>query len=685
MRYVMRKEGGRNFPRRVALRRSRRLLAVAVVVGTCLAGAPACGQRQVQSLVPANFSQKTDSQGYRWDINGHGRISSGTNSCFSNALTLNVNGNSFSSPQSSMMTADGSEYILTRQVSNFQVTRRIKVDPTACAARYVEMIHNPGPAPLTATVALSTQLARGPCQALVTDTGAPAGTTLGEKDTGLIVFGQPSSGQLSILFHLAGARSKIKPTIKNNSNYQFTMTYSVSVGPGQTVSILHGIAQRRLAAIPTGKAAAELFKPFNQRARDWTRDLAREVRRSIVNLGGLSFGGWGGSQALVSLESLGVDPQAADVLAVGQQTRLHGTATCKAFEMQTHYGTLKVSWEKIAAVAGERFTGGKPRVFLRDGQVLNGEITIEDLQFTMNTGLKLDVASENLDRVVLRANTEDGKPAAEVAAMLETTDGDCLALVGAGDQRVAATTPWGDRVIALEEIQWMFATEDRVGHRLVLRDGSRLFAFLDASALSLSTLLFDVQQFRPVQVRRMSAVRLKSPEESAAAEIAVPHVLLAGENVLVGQVDLPAVHFVTLGQKVPVPPNQIRLLRNVTGEVEMAGGPMFEAELWDGGTITGELTELVLPVRAADRVAKVPVHDVLEVRVPTPSVPDTMQSKIAQLIRDLGHPEYATRKAAKEALAEMGHLPKMQLNETLKTTSDPEVRRSVEELLEELE
>jgi hypothetical protein len=61
-----------------------------------------------------------------------------------------------------------------------------------------------------------------------------------------------------------------------------------------------------------------------------------------------------------------------------------------------------------------------------------------------------------------------------------------------------------------------------------------------------------------------------------------------------------------------------------------------------------------------------------------------MRTKIAELIRDLGHPEYPRRQAARQALAEMGHLPKLQLEEAQRQTTDPEVRRSVEKLLEEL-
>ena len=588
------------------------------------------------------------------------------------------------------MTAGGNEYVLTARMSNLEVTRRIKVDLSSCAVRYVEVLRNLGSTPVTATLALKTQLPRGPSQGLFTDTGAPAGTSLGKKDSGLVVIGKSPNQQLSLLFHLAGARSKIKPTIQNQNNYRFTFTYSVTVQAGKTASILHGIAQRRLAAMPNPKAAEALFKPFA--ARGWTRDLPRDIRRSIVNLGGAGFGGFADAGSLVTLESLEVERQAADVLAIGEQTRLHGTASCRTFAVETRFGTLKLGLEKIAAIAGQRCTGGTPRVFLVDGQVLNGRIAAEGLQFTMNSGLQLTLEVENLDRLVMRAGPNDGKPADSVAAMLETTDGDRLALLqgtaslepGGAEQKVAVTTPWGDRQIALDEIERMFLSEQKVGHHLVLRDGSRLFGFVSGSALSFNTLFFGVREFTPPQIRRMTAAGSTSFEDSPAAEIAASYLLLVGDNVLVGQVDLASIHFNTSGQRIPVPPNQIRLLRSIGGEGG-DGGPLFEAELWDGGTISGALAEPVLPVRCGGVLAQVPLHDVLEVHVPTPLVADTMRSKIAQLIRDLGHPEYSKRKAAKESLAELGHLPKLQLSEALRQTSDPEVRRSVEALLAELQ
>ncbi len=653
----------------------------AVVAAACLAGP--LGAAPPQQLVPANYTHKTDSQGFRWDVTPQGTINDGSNDCFDGGAVLSVNNHQFSSAQTAMMTPDGSEYVLTRQVSNLTVTRRVRVDLKAAAVRYVDMFHNATPAPITANVTLRSSMGRGPGLALVTDSGKPAGAMLGEKDTGIIFVGHPSRQQLSVVFHLGGTRSKVRPAIQNQSNHQITFSYTLTVAPGKTASLLHGMAQRRLASIPSAKAAAALMKPFT--SRDWLRDLPRDLRRTIVNLG---RGGFGASDAgsLLSLESLGVERQAADVLAAGGETRLNGTASCKGLSIRTRHGELPLSLEDVAALAGPLWTGGTYRVFLADGQVLNGPISVEALRFTMNSGLELELDAENLDRLVMRERAEEGKPAEEVVAMLETVEGDRLALVGAAEQEVAATTPWGSRPIALDQVRRLFAAEARIGHHLVLRDGSRLFAFVGRSALSFNTLLFGEQEFSPVDLRRLTAGAAPALEqEEVDREISAPHLLLEGDNVLVGPIDLEAVHFLSAGQKIPVPPSQIRLLRRVgEGAAEDSGGPRFEAELWDGGTVEGRFEELVLPVRWGDGLAHVPTLDVVEFRVPAPTVPDSVRAKVAQWIRELGHPEYTKRKAAKEALAELGHLARRQLDETLGQTTDPEVRRSVEALLEDL-
>ncbi len=50
--------------------------------------------------------------------------------------------------------------------------------------------------------------------------------------------------------------------------------------------------------------------------------------------------------------------------------------------------------------------------------------------------------------------------------------------------------------------------------------------------------------------------------------------------------------------------------------------------------------------------------------------------------RDLGHPDWETREEASKQLESLGYLAKMQLNDTRKNSTDPEVQRRVRVLLE---
>lgn len=669
-----------------------RALAVLICVALALAR-PLPAQTQ-ERLVPANFTETSDSQGFRWDIGPAGHVVDGTNDCFDNAEALSVNGNDFQ-PQQAMMTADGREYVFTGMFINLRVTRRVKVDPKSAAVRYVEILHNPTSSPVQATLALNTQFGSNRAQTVITDSGANVPTqygggasvpfSLGSKDTGVVACMPPGAGQPSVVFHLAGPRSKLLPSVFSDQHFRFTIGYTVTVPPRKSVAILHGLAQRRLPGTVDAKTATALLKPFNERG--WIRDLPGEVQRAIQNRGG-SAGGYEDIASLASLESLGVAPGPSDVLAVGRQTRLAGAASGKSVAVETRYGAVEVPFDRVAALEGKRHALGRPRVFLRDGQVFGGTLKLTGVTFTMNTGLSMALSAEGLDRLVMHAAAGDDKeaekPPADVVAMLETVDGDRLALVRAAGRPLAISTPWGDRELPMEHVSRLFAVPGYPGHRVVLRDGSRLFAFLDNRPIAVKTAAFGPQEFPATSVHSVIAVDPKTEGQPEPAELLAPHLVLAGNNLLVGQVDLPAVHFVAGGQAIPVPPGQIRALRNLSEDAPVRDGPDFEAELWDGGIITGKLQEIALPVRTADRVVDVLPHDVIEARVPTPSVADTVRTKIAELIRDLGHPEYVRRMAASEALGKMGYLPKLQLEEALRQSADPEVKRSVQSLLEQM-
>lgn len=662
--------------------RKRHLMVAAYAVGLLVTMQVGYAQQRLGQLVPASLSPRTDGQGFRWDLHQYGYVQRGSNSCFGNAFVLTVNGNSFNSNRR-MMTKDGSEIIFYGTAGGLQVTRYVRINQKSATIRYVDVFKNPGSTPVTASVRLQTSLGNNQAQATVTSSGTPATTSLGPKDSGLLVFANPSGSQLSVLFFLCGPKSKLKPALKIQSNYRFYFTYPLSIAAGKSKAIIHGAAQRRLASLPRGKDLERQFKPFL--SRSWTRGNPSDVRRSIANLRSSAFAGeWGRGQVLLTLDSLDVEQLAVDVLAVGDETRLQGNASCSSISLETPYGKFQPPLARIAAMVGSKF-GSRPRLFLRDGQVIQGKLATEELSFALKSGVRLRLQPEGLDRLVMRLDkAEDADES--IAAMIETIEGDRLALSSLEGSGLQLTTPWGDRDVEFKDIIELTTSTEPIGHRISLRDGTRLFGFINQEHVSFETREFGLQDLPTVQLRAIYSARDSDESDSDFFLIRVPHLLLAGENLVLGAVDLASLKFRAAGQEIPIPPNQIRVMRNITNELADSTdlSVYFEAELWDGSTLRGALARQILPVRSADGVLQVPVREIAEVRVPTPTVPDALRARIALLIRDLGHVEFETREEATKGLAELGYLAKLQLDEASQQVTDPEAKRRIEALLEEL-
>ncbi|KPL01824.1 MAG: hypothetical protein AMK75_03785 [Planctomycetes bacterium SM23_65] len=540
-------------------------------------------------LVPASYSQKTDALGFLWDIQSYGGFSNGTNSCFSGAVVLHVNGSQFSS-STRMMTPDGSTYLFGGSKSGVEIVRRVKIDTQLSAVRFVEMFTNRGGRPVTISVRLLTYLGAN-CGAVLTDNGRSGVLGLQRKESGLVAVAQPGS-RPSAVFFLGDSRSKFKPSISIQSNQQFHFTYALTIGPGKTVSILHGLAQRYVRANPDAKLLASLFKPM--KSRRFVRDIPRDVRRTIANLKGFGYGLGAEVQTGMPLEALGIERQNVDVLAIGEETRLHGSASCARLAVATAYGSKVIAFEKVAALVGGRHGGRNCWVYLRDGQVFTGQVTAEKLRFTTGSGLTVDLDMATLDRLVCAAKPEDGKPPATVSVFVETFEGDRLAALA---NEPAATlellTPWCARRLSLDELRWVGPHEENLpGHLVHLKDGSRFSAFLGEDQLTVKTLDFGVQKFTPADLCSIVAVGAPTPkdQEKEEAEITAPHVVLVGGGVLVGRVDLARVHLLAGGQVVTLPPEQIRALHNVTQEEGSEDANILvQAEIWGGGTVSGHL------------------------------------------------------------------------------------------------
>ena len=650
------------------------LAAALALAATLPAQTPA---RPPANLVPATYAPVTDSLGFAWDVNQYGGISQGTN-CFSEAFSLRINNNQFSAQQG-MMTADGSEYFLNANMNGIDVTRRVRVDAKTGYCRFIETLRNTGAAPQTFSVMIQVQF-NNTMQSTQTDTGGASAAQLGAKDCGIVVLPRAGSGRNvpSLLWMLAGTSGKIRPTLSNQQNYRISATYPITLPPGGTVSLVHAAAQRNLTGGTDAKTLAKLFAPL--KSPKLVADIPAKDRKTLANFTASGMSGAEGAAMASLLEKLGVERGATDVLAIGEATRLRGTASCAALEVETRLGKAQIPFERVAALVG----GARDcRVLLRDGQALSGTVTAGGLKFTLATGTTMELNVAALDRLVLRTTPQDA--AASAWGFVETFDGDRIAVKPDPALRLRANTAWGVREITPDELIACGPAEDSpLQFFITLKDGSRFIALLDGDALAFDTVLFGRKEFATAAIRRVAIVQPKAADDSEERAPDRSYLAIAGGQTLGGQIDLAELHFLSPAGVIPVAPNLIRTLHN-TSEDGSEESPIFTAELWGGGAVSGSLREALLPVRSGGAVLRVPSREVTDAFVPSPVVPEGLRDKIAALVRDLGDPGWEKREAASRELGELGAMARAQLEETLKQTTDAEVKRRAQALLDAMQ
>jgi len=628
------------------------------------------------TLVQPTYNPVTDSLGFNWDIQQGGQINNGSN-CFSGAFALVINGNGFG-PQQVQMTPDGTEYFFTGNVNGIEVTRRVRVDVKNATCRFIETLRNTGAAPVTVNLQIQTSF-NNRMRSTLTDAGAALTTQFGAKDSAIISVGPANQTPAppSALWVVASPDGKVRPTVQNMQNSRITVTYPATLAPGASISFVHMAAQRHLAGTDA-KALAKMLAPL--KSARVLADLTAKERKTLVNF--RASGSFGGEVVLSSLlEKLDIERGAADVLAIGKDTRLKGTATCAALEVETRRGPVKVPFEQVAAVLGGAEQG---RVILRDGQALSGRLTAAGLKFTLTTGTTMDLNVAALDRLVLRAGPAIPATAGGAWAVVETTDGDRLAVQADPSFRLRAHTAWGVREITAEELAGCGPVEGTpFGCLITLRDGSSFIGLLDGAETTFDTVLLGRKAIPTAVLLRIAVRRTKSADDEAGTPPEGARLTLLGGQVLGGQIDLAELHFLSPSGVIPVPPSLVRTLRAAEdGSREQA--PVFTAELWGGGTVTGALRETVLPVRTGGRLLQVPAGEVVEAVVPSPVTPEGLREKITVFVRDLGDADWEKRETASRALGELGALARAQLDEARQQTTDAEVRRRAETLLEAL-
>jgi len=663
------------------------LLASAVVSGDALAGA-----RNFEKLVPAIYRQETDDDGNEWNFQQNGVLGRTTDSLISGAHLLQINNNQFYNYQP-LMTEDGVEYVLDNKQQNIgiDIVRRVQLVKKDGVVRYLEIFKNSSPTVSNLAVELRSNLG-GRFKEFYSDRGRRNPTTLEEKESGLVIIPK-NKGPKAVIYTLASPKGSLKPTITHQNEYQLNAQFQVTIPPGQTVVLIHTVRQ---VPVPDKFDAKTLSRLFRQSGFSrYVKTVPADLRPYLANyIDGRAFGG-ASLLETTSIDGLGVERARTDVLAMGERTRLLGGASCGRLSLEGDYGRAEIPFEEVDALVGEGYNGSRGgRVFLKDGQVISGKLEVEDLRFVMPNGASIELSGEGLDRLVRGESGDTKRAGRSSSALLETYQGDRLAIVDDGLLTMGCVTPWGAIRFGLDEILWLSPPEEEpVGHHIEFKDGSRFFAFLTGSEVSFKTKLFGMQTLDSQRVRSIVTAGAFTRQKKLSAEMSgdpvaqQPHILLSGSQRMIGRIDAPVIGVITNAKLIELPPDTVRRMRSLREDGDGIAGDSapFEILLWGGSVITGHLSEAVLPVRVRSEVWQVPVGDVLEVITPHPQISDVSRHKVASLIRDLGDDDWRKRDNASAELAEYGYLAKPLLEESLKVNPDPEVARRVEKLLAEMD
>ena len=648
-----------------------------------------------EELVPGVYAPVTDASGTMWTVQQNGILGKGADGLITGGMVLMVNNVQFYAAKPMMSVDTGAFVLENTQISiPVDVTRRVRVQSTEGFVRYLDTFKNPSALPTVLQIELRSNLG-GRFKGVYTDRGRTVAGELEKRETGVIAIPKNAAHKAAVIT-ASTSRATVKPKVIIQNDFQLSFHYQLEIPAGGEVSLLHAISAVVEPADTESKTLAPIFR--KTALPRIVRFLPRDLRSGIVNLRPKSGGSaMAGSLLALPLDALGVEAGKQDTLAVGERTRLFGKASCAGFAVSTAYGRAEIPFDQVAALVGSK--DGRPgRAILRDGQVLVGELEAEDLGFTLPSGTRIAVDAERIDRLVCRAKEDDNTWAEETAVLAELGNGARIALTESVPFTVA--TRWGPLDISGSELHWVVPDEERaVGRRITLADGTAFYGYLSGSAVDVPALLFDQNegvQIFPSDVRalitksgRSSIQKSQSDDspKSADAETRLPprRVTLAGRQVFAASLASESLDVLTGGDLIQIPPSTIRSLKNVTDEFgEPEAGAVFELSLWGGSTVVGGLRSSTIPLRVRGQEWLVPTSELLEASAPAPQVSDASRTQIAALIRQLASDTWREREAATTELAEFGYLAQPVLEEVRSTTQDPEVRRRVDSILEDL-
>jgi hypothetical protein len=574
-----------------------------------------------QPFSSTQYGEKRDSFGAQWNANtSTGGLRSTTPSTgYREAATLRVNNMQFSA-SGPTTTADDSNYVVAGNAAGVQITRRVKLDLQNGIARLLDTFQNDGNAPANLSVNLMTSMWSS-ISAGITETGKTFSNTtqvmLDQQDSGFMVTSS-SSGMSAILFYLVDRQAKVRPAIQSSGN-SINITYTLTVPPKKSVSLLYGIGQRQSSGFPSADTAGGVFKLFH--SRDFFRDIPAELRKTVVNISTIMSSNLPSKALLQPMMELtnkwNIERGKTDILVLDNDTTLSGTVSGGDLAVSTRFGPAKIPLDSVSALAGGGEAQRAARVFLRNGEILTGDIEAKDFVFRADNGLAIQLDARKLAALFMHTDPADGNSSPETIALVEANWGTRLAVQAKSPLVFEVATAWGTLSVPLADIDRLYKIrEPQPIHRLVLKDKSQLPVILRGGELALSTIRFGTVKMMPAEIVSVYAGQREPEKASDPNEtddrpdaIGAPHFLLLDENVIVGSFDNATIELMTGAGVTPI---KTSTLQNMEKAAEH--DTSFRLTFADGSRLTGRPLVPTVSMRTTHGVLEAPLSHIFSFR-----------------------------------------------------------------------
>jgi hypothetical protein len=632
----------------------RNVLGVVLLVLSVLS-LPARAQKTVSLPYTAN-----DNSGNQWVLQQMGFLNmQGNQPIFGQAGMLTVNGQNVRWRENQLQQDDKSGELIFGEASaaNLTVQRRVYFDADSGYARVVDVFANKTDREVSVNVQLQTHVNYG------ITTAGNISDPKGKNNPPIAWAGQTPVGRTALSV-FAGKGAKFLPNVQyQQGNNMVQAQYALRVPPGKTLSIghLHGTVgtQEEAAAYVKDMREALLF-----------RYLPASVRKSLVNFPS-------GSSFIGDREVLRGDT--FDVIELRSGDLLKGTVQQKSWSLTTFYGPVELPADRVSGVINVGQFRPRQLVVTDKGEMFGGQLSTDTLAITLTGGQEIKVPFSQISRVGYRMRPGEAEQTDDVA-------GQTVVILRSGDRMVVEPltepievfTRYGQlKLPPKSAVSVQFQSEDHGVHEVLLVDGSKFQGLVATPTFKLK--LAGGASGQQIEVSQASLLALLMNRDDPGSNPEAAVCRLANGDQLVGRLD-GTLKLETAFDTLELPGPQVRVVARRTEE----GGDV-QVTLWDGTSVSGQLTSPTLPLTlSAGTAVEVPVALLDRYQNPRPRPADAMVQRVREVVTRLSADDFKERESAEQELLKLGPAIIPVLRE-LRDAQGPEAQSRIDAVLKKLE